>query len=77
MSFWGLCVLVPVYGTAYDNPRWDKYAISNLLLGETSMKSRLWVSALFGYIYAAYFCQMLYAEYNTFSVKRLQYLVQV
>lgn len=40
------------------------------------MRPRLWVSAFFGYIFAAYFCQLLYLEYNNFSVRRLQYLVQ-
>jgi hypothetical protein len=54
----------------------ERYAISNLLAGEPSMKYRLWISAIFSYIFAAYFCQLLYAEYNNFSVRRLQYLVQ-
>ena len=31
---------------------------------------------MFGYVFAAYFMQLLYAEYNNFSVRRLQYLVQ-
>ena len=44
--------------------------------GDDVVKYRLWVSAIFGYIFAAYFCQLLYAEYNNFSVRRLQYLVQ-
>ena len=39
--------------------------------------TRLWVAAIFGYIFTAYFCQLLYAEYHNFSVRRLQYLVQV
>ena len=38
--------------------------------------NRLWVTALFGYIFTAYFCQLLFTEYNNFSVRRLEYLVQ-
>ena len=37
----------------------------------------MWAAAIFGYVFAAYFMQLLYAEYNNFSVRRLQYLVQV
>jgi hypothetical protein len=55
---------------------WDHFAISNITKGSRSMASRLWVTAIFGYVFAAYFCQLLYAEYNNFSVRRLQYLVQ-
>ncbi len=82
VSLWGFLILIPLYATSnYDTDtaekRWDRFAISNILYGERSVKYRLWVAALFGYVYAAYFCQLLYAEYNNFSVRRLQYLVQV
>ena len=45
--------------------------------GDQESKYRLWAAAVFGYVFAAYFMQLLYAEYNNFSVRRLQYLVQV
>ncbi len=71
-------MLVPVYATANYSPKWDRYAISNLLVAhDNAMKYRLWVSAICGYLFAAYFCQLLHAEYNNFSVRRLKYLVQV
>lgn len=76
LSFWGLLVLVPTYSSANYSKKWDRFAISNLLAAGEGYKYRLWVSALFGYIFSAYFCQLLYAEYNNFSVRRLQYLVQ-
>jgi hypothetical protein len=53
------------------------HLIKTIYIGPKSMRRRLWVSAFFGYIFAAYFCQLLYLEYNNFSVRRLQYLVQV
>lgn len=76
LTFWGLLVLVPCYGTANPDPNWDRFAISNLLTGEKKFKYRLWVSAFFSYLFTAYFCQLMYAEYNNFSIRRLQYLVQ-
>lgn len=82
LSFWGLLVLLPLYCTVKPvNPKatiiaWDKYSISNVVLGNDSDKQRLWFAAIFAYMFSAYFCQLLYAEYNHFSVKRLHYLVQ-
>ena len=76
LSFWGLVVLVPVYSSATTGPNeWNRYSISNLLKGTDDMKYRLWFSALFAYMFAAYFCQLLYAEYNNFSMRRLHFLV--
>eukprot|EP01031_Cornospumella_fuschlensis_P031102 gene31102-37587_t len=76
LTFWGMLILLPVYSTAFDYEDWERYEISNLMKGGKAMRKRLWVSAFFGYIYAIYFCQLLYMEYNNFSVSRLQYLVQ-
>ena len=76
LSLWGLIVLIPVYGTSrrpQDNS-FDHYSISNV---DNSNMDRLWFPAIFGYVFGAYFCQLLYAEYNNFSVRRLQYFVQV
>jgi hypothetical protein len=50
---------------------------TSLITGSLEAKYRLWAAAIFGYVFAAYFMQLLYAEYNNFSVRRLQYLVQV
>lgn len=47
-----------------------------VLNGAAYEKYRLWAAAIFSYVFAAYFCQLLYAEYNNFSIRRLQYLVQ-
>lgn len=76
LSFWGLVFLVPIYASATSGPdHWDRYSISNLLAGSEEMKYRLWFSAIFAYMFAAYFCQLLYAEYNNFSMRRLHFLV--
>jgi hypothetical protein len=76
LSFWGMLVLIPLYSSANSNPRWDRYTLSNVLHGDENAHYRLWAAAIFGYVFAAYFMQLLYAEYNNFSVRRLQYLVQ-
>lgn len=80
-TFWGLLVLLPIYCTVDGNvslaTSWDKYTISNVMTGSISYRYRLWAAAIFGYIFSAYFCQLLYAEYSNFSIRRLQYLVQV
>lgn len=70
LSFWGLLVLVPIY-SVYPKKfgsHWDAFTISNVLAAR-------WVAAIFGYAFAAYFCQLLLSEYNNFSVRRLQYFV--
>ena len=82
MSFWGIIALTPIYSTATNNIfetgslQWDHYTLRNVVNGASETKYRLWAAAVFGYIFAAYFMQLLYAEYNNFSVRRLQYLVQ-
>lgn len=76
LLFWGLLVLTPIYATAADSAEWSHYTIFNILRGDENIKSRLYATVIFGYIFSAYFCQLLYREYNNFSVRRLQYLVQ-
>lgn len=81
LTFWGLIVLIPVYESAapYDAEKqnlWDHYSISNLSLGPRIVKYRLWITSLLSYAFAAYFCQLLNTEYNRFSIRRLQWLVQ-
>jgi len=74
LTFWGLLVLVPVYSTAStDFVQWNKYTLANIFNGET--QSRLWVPAIYGYLFSAYFCHLLYKEYKNFVIKRLEYLV--
>lgn len=79
LSFWGILVLVPVYATA-ANPKtgnpWDQFSIVNLTKGDYEMEDRLWITAIFSYIFAAYFCQLLFYEYKNFSIRRLQFLLQ-
>jgi glucan phosphorylase len=83
LSLWGLIILLPLYSTVHHvngkSPynAWDNYAISNVLYGNDHEKGRLWAAAFFAYAFSAYFCRLLHAEYNHFSVKRLHYLVQV
>jgi hypothetical protein len=77
MSFWGILVLVPLYSTAAGETEWDKYTLKNVITANDENKYRLWAAAIFGYLFAAYFCQLMYAEYGMFSSNRLKYLVQV
>lgn len=72
-------MLLPTYCTV-PTPliEWDKYTLMNVLAGaDEGPKYRLWVTAIFGYVYAAYFCQLLFTEYHNFSLQRLHYLAQV
>lgn len=68
-TMWGLVVLVPLFGTIKNNDpvalaspsyQWDKYTLSNVMTGDNEYRLRLWVVAIFGYIFSAYFCQLLY-----------------
>jgi hypothetical protein len=75
----GLVVLLPTYSTV-PSPleQWDKYTLMNVLAGpDEGPRYRLWVTAVLGYVYAAYFCQLLFTEYHNFSLQRLHYLAQV
>jgi hypothetical protein len=72
MFFWGLIVLVPIYndGTC-DKQYWNKFTISNL----RNESDLLWAPVFFAYLYAAYFCYELDAEYINFVNKRTEYLI--
>lgn len=72
-------MLLPTYCTVPTHlTEWDKYTLMNVLAGsDEGPKYRLWVTAIFGYVYAAYFCQLLFTEYHNFSLQRLHYLAQV
>lgn len=77
VTFWGLIILVPIYGSAHNSHKWDHFAISNVLAADRAYRVRLWCPAFLCYFYAGYFCSLLKNEYQNFAVRRLQYLVQV
>jgi hypothetical protein len=37
---------------------------------------KLWLPALFSYMFMAYACHLLYSEYHHFVLKRLEYLIE-
>ena len=75
LTFWGLLVLLPVYSTVPSEiGGWDKYTILNVIAGPLVYQRRLWVTTATFYLFAAYFCQLLFAEYHNFSNLRLQFL---
>ena len=65
MSFWGIVALTPIYSTATNNIfetgtlQWDHYTLRNVVNGASETKYRLWAAAVFGYIFAAYFMQVI------------------
>ena len=79
LSVVGLLVLLPVYYTVpSDAPTsWYTFTIQNIDLAPEAYRHRLWLAAWLGYIYAAYFCQLMYTEYEHFSGLRLSYLTKV
>ena len=77
----GVLLLLPTYSTLDTSSiNWEKFTLMNVLAvtdeSSNSPKYRLWLTAVFGYIYTVYFCQLLYAEYHNFSLQRLHYLAQ-
>ena len=66
-------MLLPTYCTVPTHlTEWDKYTLMNVLAGsDEGPKYRLWVTAIFGYVYAAYFCQLLFTEYHNFSLQHI------
>lgn len=72
---WSLIVLLPVYSTVDTGlVNWDRYTLMNLQAGSITYWPRLWVTAIVFYVFAAYFCQLLYTEYQNFSNLRLMFL---
>lgn len=70
-SFWGCVVLAPVYGGAGNaQTGWNQFTLSNIFNGPPEIKSRLWMTVLFGYVFAAYSCYLFYIEYSNFALKR-------
>lgn len=75
-TFWGLLVLVPIYGsTNVDSglKGWDRFTIANI--PEDPSADRLWAPVFMCYMFAGFFCQLMYIEYKNFIGKRVQYLV--
>jgi hypothetical protein len=78
LAFFGCLVLAPIYATTPNNSdaTWNSYTIFNVTQGSFVNKQRLWAAAIFSYIFAGYFCHLIYAEYSHFTVRRLQYLTK-
>jgi len=75
LTLWGLVVLVPVYGNSSGgNCGWSKYTLANVPNGDEA--TGLWAPTVLAYVFAAYFCQMMHAEYENFLEKRVQYLIR-
>ena len=70
-----MLVLVPVYSTAQEKHfSWNKYTLANIPNDPSA--HQLWIPAISAYIFATYFCHLMYGEYRNFVKKRIQYLVQ-
>ena len=64
---------MPLYKQAGNYVGWNQFTLANVPNDPTS--SQLWAPAIFAYIYSAYFCYLLFAEYKNFVEKRVLYLV--
>ena len=75
-TIWGLVLLLPVYVRANDEYHsyvdWNKFTIANIRDDDSA--SSLWIPAILAYIYAIYFCNLVYTEYKNFVQKRIEYL---
>jgi hypothetical protein len=69
-------LLLPVYVRANDEYHsyvdWNKFTIANIRDDDSA--SSLWIPAILAYIYAIYFCNLVYTEYKNFVQKRIEYL---
>lgn len=77
IAFWGLLVLVPFYGNSGGKEcAWNRFTLGNVPPGEIDQVtfSRLWVPAIFAYMFSAFFCFVMYSEYYNFLEKRVRYL---
>lgn len=73
LSFFGLVVLVPVYSSASSKySDWNRFTLANI--PNDPAAQQLWVPVVFSYVFAAYYCYLMHAEYKNFMEKRLQYL---
>ena len=65
IAFWGLLVLVPFYGNSGGKEcAWNRFTLGNVPPGEIDQVtiSRLWVPAMFAYMFSAFFCVVMYRE---------------
>ena len=75
LTIWGMVVLVPIYSNAQNKHfSWNKYTLANIPNDPSA--HQLWVPAISAYIFATYFCHLMYGEYQNFVKKRIQYLIQ-
>ena len=75
LTIWGIVVLVPIYSNAQNKHfSWNKYTLANIPNDPSA--HQLWVPAISAYIFATYFCHLMYGEYQNFVKKRIQYLIQ-
>lgn len=77
LTLCGLLILLPSYGSVESSMgNWDRYTLLNVVLAyDRDERERVWLAAIFGYIFAAYFCHLLYLEYQMFSNHRLNCLL--
>ena len=78
LMFWGLVVLVPVYSNGSQGcVAWNQFTLANI--PDPSVNAieaeRLWFPVVFAYLFTAYFCRLVYAEYNNFMEKRVDFLI--
>jgi hypothetical protein len=78
LTVWGVAILLPVYSNAQGETSigWNKYTIANIPLSEENNHFLLWIPCIFAYVFSAYFCRIMYTEYENFVEKRVEYLVK-
>lgn len=73
-TFCGLIFLVPIYASSDGEfIGWNRYTIANI--PNNPEATELWAPVIFCYMFAAYYCQLMYSEYKNFIRKRVEYLV--
>ena len=73
LTILGCTILLPVYATAGGSAEaWDTYTVSNVPDKEAG---QYWVVVIYAYIVAAFFCHLMYHEYENFFKRRLDFLV--
>lgn len=78
LTVWGIAILLPVYSNAQGDISigWNKYTIANIPLSEENNHYLLWIPCIFAYVFSAYYCRIMYTEYENFVKKRVEYLVK-
>jgi hypothetical protein len=72
-AFWGIVVMVPVYHYGGDGlTGWSRYTIANI--PDNPHSGSLWVPVIFSYLFAMFYCQLMYFEFKNFIHKRVMYL---